>query len=86
MNCRECGAHVKKWGFVLLCDRCLDARLYNELQADVYVLLRRTPGGNYTLARGRAGARWTNLTLMNLDPEKETIAAVREMLFEEEKK
>lgn len=79
MNCSECGAHVPVWGCVTLCDRCLDARLYRELKDDEFVLLRRT-AGRLSLASGKGGSRWSDLTALKLDPETETLAAVRTML------
>lgn len=80
MTCSECGAYVEVWGCVVLCDRCLDARLYRELKADEFVLLRKQASGRVTLAHGKGGARWTDLSWFGLDPEQETVKAVRELL------
>lgn len=64
----------------MLCDRCLDARLYRELKADEFVLLRKSSAGRLTLAHGPGGSSWTNLSALALDPEAETVKAVRELV------
>lgn len=80
MTCRDCGIEVEVWGCVQLCDRCIDAMLYRQLKEDDFVLLRKQASGRITLASGRGGSRWTDLTALRLDPESETLEAVRELL------
>jgi hypothetical protein len=80
MSCRECGDEFELWGSVLLCDRCLCARLWKELEGDDYVMIRRIPSGDLFLNSNRNGSkRGTNLTLMHLDVEKELLERFEEV-------
>lgn len=81
MNCGECGVYVEVWGCVMLCDRCLAARLWRELKEDDFVLIRRRPGGNIWLTSMRSGGWWsTDLTALRLDPLSETVERVVDFL------
>lgn len=68
MTCRECGAHQEVWGCVALCDRCLDARLYRQLEEDDYLMVRRHPNGDIWVKSKMHGTkRMTNATWLNVD-------------------
>lgn len=80
MNCHECGAIVETWGCVLLCDRCLCARLWRELEADDFVLLRRRGDRIWLTSRFSGGNHSTDLTHFDLDPQAESAARIARML------
>lgn len=69
--CRECGDPVEIWGCVLLCDRCLAARLWGELEQDDWLMVRRHPNGDIwiksNINRDRKG---TNATALKVDVRK----------------
>ncbi len=72
--CPECGGPLGEAGCVRLCDRCLCARLWTNLEADDYVLVRRKRGGEgmVTLKSNLNGDQhFTNLTLLHLDVHEE---------------
>lgn len=71
-RCTECGSDVAVWGCVSLCDRCLDARLWRELDRDDYVLVRRMPHGEIWVTDNIGRTRHsTNATYLNLDVRRE---------------
>ncbi len=70
--CVQCGQPIETWGCVQLCARCLCARLWNELEADDWVMVRRHQNGDLWVNSNLAGTRdSTNATALKLDVRKE---------------
>lgn len=81
MKCRRCGEQQDDWGCVALCDRCLCARLWEELERDDYILIRRTPGSDRLWLSSQLDGtkRGTDLTALNLDLRKEVTERINEV-------
>lgn len=70
-SCAECGAHIEAWGVVKLCDRCLCARLWKELERDDHLMIRRHPNGDVWVQSQISGNRnSTNVTALKVDVHK----------------
>lgn len=68
MSCAECQAPIPVWGAVRLCDRCLCARLWEELEADDFLLIRKHPNGDIWVKSQISGNRHaTNATALKVD-------------------
>lgn len=75
--CVDCGARLKLWDHGVRCDRCSEAFSWRKLQGGDYVLVERGEFGALLTCSDSVSYRHRNLSALGLDPESETLAAVK---------